>query len=68
MQSIHTVAFDLIQQVKEIAVTVDKSLVISDQCLQLFPHGDSRHYWYIFREDEGLYLFSHLGENVAQFI
>ena len=53
---------------KRIAVTKDKSVVKSEQPLQLFPHGDSRHYWYIFREDEGLYPFSYLGENVAQFI
>ena len=46
MQSLHTIALDLIQQVKKFAVTEDKSLVENDLCLRLFPHGDSRHYWW----------------------
>ena len=33
VQSIHTVAFDLIQQIEKSLVTDDKSTVKSDQCL-----------------------------------
>ena len=37
MQSIHTIAFDLIQQLKEKnSVTEEKNMVKSDQCLRLF--------------------------------
>ena len=32
----HTIAVDLIQQMKKIAMTEDQNLVKSDHCLQLF--------------------------------